>query len=191
MKTYKSSYKSVPMVVSIIGSKSRKSMFIVNPTSLDGKKQYKNKWIPISWNESGTTQRTIEWSHHSQSYVEFPQNLITESMVIDDFNTRNVSNFASRLVDGNVQTYYTMIDRFVVYIPTWLMRTFELKFTAVPVVDDEYYHNDDNPTSVAEETCLLSHEQKLFDYMEDRVNMGFSSVEPALAQWEIDNPEYQ
>jgi hypothetical protein len=179
------------MVVSIIGSKSRKSMFIVNPTSLDGKKQYKNKWIPISWNESGTTQRTIEWKHHSQSYVEFPQNLITESMVIDDYNTRNVSNFKSRLVDGKVQTYYTMIDRFVVYIPTWLMRTFELKFTAVPVVDEEYFHNDDNPTSVAEQTCLLSHEQELFDYMEDRVNMGFNSIEPALAQWEIDNPEYQ
>tara|TARA_A100001201_G_scaffold84993_1_gene75229 strand:+ start:6388 stop:6642 length:255 start_codon:yes stop_codon:yes gene_type:complete len=84
-----------------------------------------------------------------------------------------------------------MLDRFIVYIPTWLMRTFELKFTAVPVVDEEYFHNDDNPTSVAEETCLLSHEQQLFDYMEDRVNMGFNSVEPALAQWEIDNPEYQ
>jgi hypothetical protein len=71
------------------------------------------------------------------------------------------------------------------------MRTFELKFTAVPVVDEEYFHNDDNPTSVAEQTCLLSHEQELFDYMEDRVNMGFNSIEPALAQWEIDNPEYQ
>ena len=47
MKT--SSYKSIPVIASVIGSKSRKAMYLTHITSLDGKRLYRDTWIPTSW----------------------------------------------------------------------------------------------------------------------------------------------
>jgi hypothetical protein len=51
-----SSYNSVPVIASIIGSKSRKAMYLTNITSLDGSRIYKDKWVPTSWNTNTTTE---------------------------------------------------------------------------------------------------------------------------------------
>lgn len=51
-----SSYKSVPVIASVIGAKSRKAMYLVSPTSLDGSIVYKDKWIPTSWNTNTKTE---------------------------------------------------------------------------------------------------------------------------------------
>ena len=51
-----SNYNSVPVIASIIGSKSRKAMYLTNVTSLDGTRIYKDKWVPTSWNTNTKTE---------------------------------------------------------------------------------------------------------------------------------------
>lgn len=51
-----STYNSVPVIASIIGSKSRKAMYLTGITSLDGTRIYKDKWIPTSWNTNTKTE---------------------------------------------------------------------------------------------------------------------------------------
>ena len=43
-----SNYNSVPVIASIIGSKTRKAMYLTNVTSLDGTRIYKDKWVQTS-----------------------------------------------------------------------------------------------------------------------------------------------
>jgi len=240
-----SSYKSVPVIASIIGSKSRKAMYLTNITSLDGKRIYKDKWIPTSWstnskyefrytnaergihnqliipgkyyrfnfkdsvlmtdqgavNEHGAilevkgltkvkksaSRQTIEWEYDSQSLVEFPISRVSEAMLIDRYDERNVSRIKSRLVDGKVTDYYQIKDRYVIYVPTWLIKNFEERYTT-RIVEEEIFDNDDMFYGVAEETSYQSHVNQQFDYI-TRDTMNFEQVD-ALTQWELDNPEY-
>src|SRR5210317_201833 len=60
----KTNYKSVPVIASVIGSKTRSAMYLMNITSLDGSRTYKNKWIPTQWKR--TTK--VEWRYDSTRY---------------------------------------------------------------------------------------------------------------------------
>ena len=240
-----SSYKSVPVIASIIGSKSRKAMYLTNVTSLDGKRIYKDKWIPTSWstnskyefrytnkerglnnqlivpgsyykfnfkdsvlmtdqgavNEHGAilevkgltkvkksaSKQTIEWEYDSQSLVEFPMNKVSEAMVIDKYDDRNVSAIKSKLVDGKVQDYVQLKDRYVIYVPTWLIKNFEERYTT-RIVEEELFDNDDMFYGIAEDTAIQSVTAREFSYI-NRLEMNFEIVN-SLSQWEIDNPEY-
>jgi|14BtaG_2_1085337.scaffolds.fasta_scaffold00588_6 hypothetical protein len=240
-----SSYKSVPVIASIIGSKSRKAMYLTNVTSLDGKRIYKDKWIPTSWstnskyefrytnkerglhnqlivpgsyykfnfkdsvlmtdqgavNEHGAilevkgltkvkksaSKQTIEWEYDSQSLVEFPMNKVSEAMVIDKYDDRNVSAIKSKLVDGKVQDYLQLKDRYVIYVPTWLIKNFEERYTT-RIVEEELFDNDDMFYGIAEDTAIQSVTAREFSYV-DRLEMNFETIN-SLSQWEIDNPEY-
>lgn len=240
-----SSYKSVPVIASIIGSKSRKAMYLTNITSLDGKRIYKDKWIPTSWstnsqyefrytnaerglhnqlivpgryyrfnfkdsvlmtdqgavNEHGAilevkgltkvkksaSRQTIEWEYDSQSLVEFPMNKVSEAMVVDKYDDRNVSAIKSRLVDGKVKEYLQLKDRYVIYVPTWLIKNFEERYTT-RVIKEELFDNDDMFYGVAEDSAMQSVVNQQFDYI-NRDTMNFEQVD-TLTQWELDNPEY-
>jgi hypothetical protein len=240
-----SSYKSVPVIASIIGSKSRKAMYLTNITSLNGKRIYKDKWIPTSWNtnskfeyrytnterglnnvliETGkyyrfhfkdsvlmtdngpvneygasldvpnlvkvnnsSAKQAIEWEYDSQSLVEFPMRKVSEAMVIDKYDGRNISTIKSRLVDGKVQEYLQLKDRYIIYVPTWLMANFEERYT-VKESTPELFTNDNEYHGVAEETAMQSVINEQFNYI-NRDTMNFVEID-SLTQWEQDNPDY-
>lgn len=52
MKT--TNYQSVPVIASVIGSKSRKAMFLINITSINGDKMFPNTSIPTTWKSFNT-----------------------------------------------------------------------------------------------------------------------------------------
>jgi hypothetical protein len=241
-----SSYTSVPVIASIIGSKSRKAMFLTNITSLDGKRIYKDKWVPTSWNTNTQTEwrytnkerglinviihsgkyykfnfkeavlmtdkgavnmhgaaldvdglskvvlsnkrKTIEWEHESQSLVEFPMSKATEAMIIETHDKRGGSTINSRLVDGVVKQYLQLEDRHIIYIPTWLMKNFEQRYSLRKVEVDELMTNDNDYQGVAERTAYDSITADTFSYI-DRTEMNFETID-SLTQWELDNPEY-
>ena len=60
----KTNYKSIPVIASVIGSKTRTAMYLMNITSLDGSRSYKNKWIPTRWKRTTKT----EWRYDSVRY---------------------------------------------------------------------------------------------------------------------------
>lgn len=241
-----SNYNSVPVIASIIGSKTRKAMFLTNVTSLDGTRIYKDKWIPTSWNTNTKTEfrytnkerglqnvlvhtgkyykfhfkesvlltdkgavnvhgavldvagltknkissdkQTISWEHHSQSLVEFPMSKVTETMIIERYTERNVSTIKSKLIDGKVKDYYQLENRYIIHIPTWLIRNFEERYT-IRTVKEDTMDNDNNSETVIEKTALDSVIAQNFDYI-TRDEYNFLEVD-SLTQWEIDNPEYK
>ena len=92
----KTTYKSVQIIASVIGSKSRKAMFLVQPESIDGSKIYKNTWIPVQWNETDAREHRYtnkRYGIHNQllevsKYYNFPDEgrlLITEHGPVDSF----------------------------------------------------------------------------------------------------------
>lgn len=244
MKT--SSYNSVPVIASIIGSKSRKAMYLTNITSLDGKRIYKDKWIPTSWNTNtkyewrytnkerginnalvevsryykfhmkdsvlmtdkgavnkwgalmdvtglskvtiANSKQTVEWEYHSQSLIEFPMKRVSQAMVIDTHDRYNVSNIKSKLVEGKVVDYLQLKDKYIIHIPTWLIRNFEQRMSIRKVEEVDTFANDTLFHGVAEQTQIESMEQEEYSYI-DRREMNFESID-SLTQWEKDNPEY-
>lgn len=64
----KPTYTSVPVIASIIGSVTRKAMYLVQPTSLDGTKIYHNTWIPVSWN--GTETRELRYTNKRYGIID-------------------------------------------------------------------------------------------------------------------------
>jgi len=82
-----SNYKSVPVIASVIGGKSRKSMYLTSITSLDGKRIYRDAWVPTSWNTTTNTQ----WQYNGKNvyiskYYKFDQPysvLLTASGAVD------------------------------------------------------------------------------------------------------------
>jgi hypothetical protein len=243
MKT--SSYNSVPVIASIIGSKSRRSMYLANITSLDGKRQYKDKWIPTSWNVTTKTEwrytnkqrninnqliepgkyyyfdfnesvlmtdqgavnaygsnlevegltkvkmsahrQSIEWKQDdSQSLYEFPMSRVSQAMHIEEY-TGSISNIKSRLIDGVVKEYYQIVDKYIIFIPTWLIKNFDELYT-VKTKQQKLFTNDDEFFGVAEQTAIDSYTAEKFDYMQ-RDTMHFEEID-SLTQWEQDNPEY-
>lgn len=92
----KQTYKSVQIIASVIGSVSRKAMFLVQPESIDGSKIYKNTWIPVQWNETDAREHRYtnkRYGIHNQllevsKYYNFPEDgrlLITEHGPVDAF----------------------------------------------------------------------------------------------------------
>ena len=241
-----SSYTSVPVIASIIGSKSRKAMYLTNITSLDHSKIYKDKWVPTSWNtntqiewrytnkqrgltnviihtgkyyrfgfkdavlmtEKGAVnmhgasldveglkkvvlkdkRKTIEWEWDSQSLVQFPMTKVTEAMVVETQDKRGGSAINTKLIDGKVKEYLEIEDRYVIYIPTWLIKNFERRYSLQTVKIDTEFSNDDGYRGVAERTAYDSITAETFSYI-DRTEMNFETID-SLTQWEIDNPEY-
>ena len=87
-------YKSVQIIASVIGSVSRKAMYLVQPESIDGSKIYKNTWIPVQWTESNHREHRYtnkEIGIHNQllevsKYYTFPEHgdlLITDKGPVD------------------------------------------------------------------------------------------------------------
>ena len=97
MKTY----KSVPVVASVIGTKTRKSMYIYNVKSLDGTKIYQPRYIPVAWNSSND-RVTIEWERTTDEFVQFPLSLARPIMIIPKYNELGVSNISRNRVNGKV-----------------------------------------------------------------------------------------
>jgi hypothetical protein len=114
-------------------------------------------------------------------------NRVSEAMLVDKYDERNVSRIKSRLVDGKVNDYYQIKDRYVIYVPTWLIKNFEERYTT-RIVEEELFDNDDMYYGVAEDTALQSVVNAQFNYI-TRDTMNFEQVD-ALTQWELDNPEY-
>ena len=248
MKNSNHTYQSIPLVVTIIGSKSRKAMYCINVTSLDGTKRYKNAWIPTSF-ESYTSKQyiyhnpqlnilnrkliignkyrfgddwftltpngavdhhnkrieidslqyiimppirtTIAWEYHSQSLVELPMSQTTPAMDIVEYgfdseiSSSNISRIKSKLIDGKVHEYYQSIDRYIIYIPPFLMKNFEKLFEIVQDTEDnalsnydfdapneDIFANDDNPETITEQLQKDSVLSEQFSYM-DRREMDF------------------
>ena len=74
----KTSYKSVPVIASIIGTKSRKSMYIYHVTSLDGETIYQDRYVPVRWGDNVT----IEWEQTNDMVVQFPLSDARPIMII-------------------------------------------------------------------------------------------------------------
>ena len=186
----KTDYKSIPIVASVIGSKSRKAMYIVHPTNVKGTTLYKDKWIPTQWGQD----KRIKWEYHSQSFVEFPMSKATQAMMFESYDLTNISRFNSKLVDGKPQQFYEMIDRYIIHVPVWLINSFEVQATRVEKVVNDNFDNDDNPETIAEQTAKDSHTDLHFSYRPDRNDMYQSefAVESSdsLSQWDSDNPDY-
>lgn len=189
-------YKSVPLVVSIIGSKNRRSMYIMNVTSLDGNIIYKDTWLPTQWQwPSGLM--TIEWEYHSQGLVEYPLKKVTDSMAINVYDKRNVLNISSKLINGRVVDFLQITDRYVIYVPIFLMNNLEKKFKKLEKEQQAVlFDNDDNPETIIEQTTK-DYEMATKFYGSDRSVMitsnhrvnGYKEID-AITQWEQDNDEY-
>lgn len=200
-------YTSVPVIASVIGSVTRKAMYLVHVTSLDGEKIYADTWIPIKWNQSRPAMvQYIQWEHHSQSLVEFPMTKATPSMIIEQ------DDIVRRLVNNKPQSFLQLTNRFIIHLPVWMITPkkvvdengvetkqdpiLKLKYQkAVEMPTEETFDNDNEYYGVAEskDASLTS---SLRDYLQDRSNTTFSvqfesTQLDSLLQWERDNPDYQ
>ena len=186
----KTNYKSIPVVASVIGSKSRKAMYIVHPTNVKGTTLYKDKWIPTQWGQD----KRIKWEYHSQEFVEFPMSKATQAMMFESHDLTNISRFNKRLVDGKPQTFYELIDRYIIHIPVWLINSFEVKARRINNDDDHEFSNDSNPESIIEQIAIDSQVQDKFSYRGDANDMYMSEFaiedSQSLQQWDSDNPDY-
>ena len=94
----------------------------------------------------------------------------------------------SKLIDGKVKDYYQLENRYIINIPTWLIRKFEERYT-IRTFEEDTIANDNNSETVIEKTALDSIIAKNFDYI-TRDEYNFLEVD-SLTQWEMDNPEYK
>lgn len=201
----KTTYKSIPVIASVIGSVTRKAMYITHITSLDGEKIYNDTWIPVSWNQSRPAiKQYVQWEHHSQSLVQFPMAKATPSMII------NPDHIVRRLVDNQPKGYIELTERYILHLPVWFFTSktvvdadgnesktepiMTVKYTKPAIVEDELFNNDDDFYGVVEsqDASLL---EGLHTYQEDRARSTFdihfsNEAMPQLKQWELDNPEY-
>ena len=182
-------YKSVPLVVSIIGSKNRRSMYIINVTSLDGNIIYQDTWLPTQWQwPSGLM--TIEWEYHSQGLVEYPLKKVTDSMAINVYDKRNVLNIKSKLINGRVVDFLQITDRYIIHVPIFMKPNLKQKFKKIEKEQEpELFSNDDNPESVIEQLMNNFESTTKFVGTDRSVMMGFVEKD-SLSQWEQDNDEY-
>ena len=166
-----SSYKSVPVIASVIGGKSRKAMYLVSPTSLDGSIVYKDKWIPTGWQDKIANERvTIDWEYEKQSLIEFPLSKASEAMIIEVNKgyERGTNRIKSRLVDNKVKQFLQIEDRILVHVPLWLIRNFEQKFTIIKnKQEEEVFENDNKFETIIEETAQESMVRAEFSYRPD------------------------
>lgn len=184
-----STYKSLPLVVSIIGSKDRRSMYIMNVTSLDGNTIYKDTWLPTQW-QWPSGKMTIEWEYHSQGLVEYPLKKVTQSMAINVYDRRNVLSISSKLINGKVVDFLQITDRYIIYVPIFLIANLQKKFQKLEKEQQAVlFPNDDNPETIIEQTIKDYHIKTGFVGTDRSVMMGFVEQD-SLSQWEQDNDEY-
>ena len=81
-----------------------------------------------------------------------------------------------------------MENRYIIHIPTWLIRDFKERYT-IRTIKQDTIPNDNNSETVIEQTALDSIIAQNFDYI-TRDEMNFQEID-SLTQWEIDNPEYK
>ncbi len=74
-----------------------------------------------------SVKQSIQWTYHSQSLYELPMSQVTDKMIIDQYDNNNVSRINCKLVDKKVVEYYQVRDRYIVYLPTWLISSMEEK----------------------------------------------------------------
>lgn len=198
-----STYQSVPVIASVIGGKSRKAMYLVHITSLDGSKIYKDTWVPTSWQnfDEPDSKFTIQWDNHNDMYVEFPLNQATNAMMLEkyDHTYSGVNRLKERLINNKVTKFYTMTERYLIYIPVWKFKNMAVKYslktdtqqTAKSLDQLDLFPNEYDHMGIAERTAFDSHNQdSLQDRADGTVLTGYSEYDVALKQWEQDNPDY-
>ena len=201
-----SSYKSVPVLATVIKSVTGKAVYLYNITSLDGDTVYKERWIPQSWNSQGQ-RMVLQAECHAQQLVEFPLSLKTQAMLIPKYHG-NHGTIVNRVVSKKSQSYYQCLERYRIEIPLWLFLPkkdkdgkeikdtgFVKKFTKVVHKNQtELFENDDNVIGVAEEIAMQSHVNEMFDYRpqadEFASDGSLEAVNDSLKQWYADNADY-
>ena len=98
------------------------------------------------------------------------------------------NSIKSRLVNGKIKEFYQLEERYIVHIPTWLIRNFQERYT-IKTIKKDTMPNDNNSETVIEKIALDSIIAQNFDYI-TRDEMEFQEID-SLTQWEIDNPEYK
>lgn len=204
----KTNYKSIPVIASVIGSVTRKAMYITHVTSINGETIYHDTWIPVSWLDNKSKEKQfIEWENHSQSLVQFPISKATKSMIIDE------NNIIRRMVDNKATSYMELTERFVLYLPFWfftekkVINDTGMEETIDPILKTKFkkttseeeqneLFNDDEFFSIIEEKAAHKTEG-LRNYLTDRAENTFGlqfyeeTDRSSIQQWELDNPEYQ
>lgn len=202
-----SSYKSVPVLATVIKSVTGKAVYLYNITSLDGNIVYKERWIPQSWNSQGQ-RMVLRAECHTQQLVEFPLSMKTQSMLIPKYDGIH-GCIVSRVVDKKSQSFYQVTERYRIEIPLWLFLPkknddgttvkgsgFEKKFSSVASQPNqvELFENDGADEGVAEQICHQSHINKLFDYRpqadEFASDGSLECTNASLKQWYADNADY-
>lgn len=192
----KTSYESVAIVAHVIGAKSRKAMYLVQPQSIDGNTIYKNSWIPTSWNSKKLGRQSIEWEVARESYVELPISQVTPSMLVETVSTNGVGDtlLKTRLVDGKPSQFVAIQRRYIIYVPTWAMQNLEKKFTkSQDKAQKELFENEPSHYSIIDEMAYASHQAEELQDRPDNtwfVNDGAQHIS-SEEQWLIDNPEYR
>ncbi len=98
------------------------------------------------------------------------------------------NSIKSKLINGKVKEFYQLEDRYIIHIPTWLIRNFKERYT-IRIIKEDNIPNDNNSETVIEKIALDSIIAENFDYI-TRDEMEFKEID-SLAQWEMDNPEYK
>ena len=192
----KTTYDSVAITAHVIGAKSRKAMYLVQPQSMDGNTIYKNAWIPTSWNSKKLGHQVVQWENTRESYVELPISQVTPSMLVETISTHGVGDtlLKSRLVEGKPTQYVALQRRYIIYVPTWAMQNLEKKFTKVTdTTQIELFANEPSHYSIIDD---IAHNSQQEHELQDRpdnswfVNDGEQHIS-SEEQWLIDNPEYR
>ena len=112
----KTTYDSVAIAAHVIGAKSRKAMYLVQPQSMDGNTIYKNAWIPTSWNSKKLGHQVVQWENTRESYVELPISQVTPSYV-PTWAMQNLEKKFTKVTDttqielfANEPSHYSIID---------------------------------------------------------------------------------
>ena len=194
----KTTYESIPVIAHVVGSKSRKAMYLVQPQSLDGSKIYKNAWVPTKWHSKrDDVHYTVQWESTSESYIELPMSQVTPSMLIETVSTYGVGDtlINERLVNNKVQRYVALQRRFIIYVPKFAMQNLQVKYSKVieKEEDNDLFHNEYSHYSIADE---MAHESQQQIILQDRPDYSWTVTggienSPQLEQWLKDNPEYQ
>lgn len=137
-------YSNIQLTCHIIGTKNRKRMYIVNPTSIDGNTVYKDMYIPTSWVDKDSGVRTvIDWDYHDQVYLEFPYDRVEPAMLIETIGTvgYGTSLIKHRLVDGVDKRYIELEQTYIIKFPSWLAWALKKKYSKVKPKTTDVFSN--------------------------------------------------
>lgn len=152
-------YANIQITCHIIGTKNRKRMYIVNPTSLDGNTVYKNMYIPTSWVDKDTgVRRVIDWDYHDQMYLEFPYDRVEPAMKIETIGGGGygTSLIKHRLVNGVEKRYIELEQTYLIKFPSWLGWALKKKYSKVKPKDDAVFPNKHSHYNIIEDVAAQS-----------------------------------